>query len=121
MKKILSFLLPIAIVIVAVVLYIFIPAIQEWVLRMSEGWKGALVLLAAGVLLGGYYVVVMGFRGRAMRYAIAVIIFTMVCIWLIANWEWFTTLLESHLGVWGMSGVLLLLCAIVGVCMWWLF
>ena len=99
MNKLLTYLLPVAIVIVAVLLYLFIPAINEWVLRVSRGWQGALWLVGMSVALALYYALLMGFRGRALGYAIAVILFTAVCIWLLANWEWFTAMLEAHLGV----------------------
>ena len=115
MNTLLKYLLPVGIVVVAVLLYLFIPAINAWVLRMSRGWQGALWLLGAGILLGIYYAFVMGFRGKALGYAIAVIVFTAVCIWLIANWEWFTAFLELHLGTWGMIGVLLVIIIIVGI------
>lgn len=110
-----TYLLPVAIIIVAVLLYLFIPSINAWVIRMSSGWKGALFLTGAGIVLGVYYALIMGFRGKVLGYAIAVIIFTAVCIWLIANWEWFTDLLQTHLGSWGMVGVLLVLCLVVGL------
>lgn len=115
MNKLMTYLLPVAIIIVAVLLYLFIPSINAWVIRMSSGWKGALFLTGAGIVLGVYYALIMGFRGKALGYAIAVIIFTAVCIWLIANWEWFTDLLQTHLGSWGMVGVLLVLCLVVGL------
>lgn len=115
MNKLLTYLLPVGIVVVAVLLYLFIPAINAWVLRMSRGWQGALYLTGAGVLLALYYALLMGFRGRALGYAIAVILFTAVCIWLLANWEWFTDMLQTHLGTWGMIGVLLVLCLFVGL------
>lgn len=121
MNKLLSYIIPAVIVIVAVLLYFFIPAINEWVLQICKGWRGMLILFAVGVLLTIYYAVMMGFRGKMLGYAIAVIIFTATCIWLLANWEWFTTMLETHLGVWGMTGVLIFLIAIVGICMLILF
>ena len=115
MNTLLKYLLPVFIIVVAVLLYLFIPTINAWVVRMSRGWQGALYLTGAGILLGVYYAFVMGFRGKALWYAIGVIVFTAVCIWLIANWDWFTDLLQTHLGTWGMIGVLLALCALVGL------
>lgn len=116
-----KYIIPVGIVIIAVLLYFFIPAINDWVIRMSKGWKGVLILGGAGVVLAVYYAVMMGFRGRVLGYAIAVIAFTATCIWLLANWNWFTAMLENHLGVWGMSGILLLLCLAVWLCMQFLF
>ena len=115
MNTILKYLLPVGIVVVAVLLYLFIPAINAWVLRMSRWWQGALYLTGAGVLLAIYYAWVMRFRGKALLYAIGVILFTAGCIWLLANWEWFTDMLQTHLGTWGMIGVLLVLCLLVGL------
>ena len=115
MNTLLKYLLPVVIIVVAVLLYLFIPTINAWVVRMSRGWQGALYLTGAGILLGVYYAFVMGFRGKALWYAIGVIVFTAICIWLIANWDWFTDLLQTHLGTWGMIGVLLALCALVGL------
>lgn len=114
-NNLLKYLLPVAIVTIAVLLYIFIPSINAWVLRMSKGWQGAVFLLGAGILLAVYYTWVMRFRGRALVYAIGVIVFTAVCIWLLANHEWFFDLLQTHLGTWGMIGVLLVLCAILAL------
>ena len=113
--KLIAYLVPVAVIVVAVLLYLFIPSINAWVIRMSHGWQGAVYLLIAGILLGVYYALVMRFRGKALAYAIGVIIFTAVCIWLIANWDWFTDLLQTHLGTWGMIGVLQALCALVGL------
>ena len=115
MNTLLKYLRPVGIIVVAVLLYLFIPAINAWVLRMSRGWQGALYLTGAGVLLALYYALLMGFRGRALGYAIAVILFTAGCIWLLANREWFTDMLQTHLGTWGMIGVLLVLCLFVGL------
>ena len=121
MNTFLKYLLPIGIVVIAVLLYLFIPTIKDWVLHISQGAKGAVILYASGVVLATYYAVVMGFRGNALVYAIAVIIFTATCIWLIANFDWFTEMLKSHFGVWGMTGLLLLLCLVVGICIIILF
>ena len=114
-NMLLKYLLPVAIIVVAVLLYLFIPAINAWVIRMSHGWQGAVLLLGAGIVLAIYYAWVMRFRGKALVYAIGVIIFTAVCIWLIANWTEFTDFLQAHLGTWGMIGVLLVLIVLVAL------
>ncbi len=119
-SKLIEYLLPVALVIVAVVLYFALPSIQDFVVRISKGWKGGLILLGAGYLLGLYYAYVMGFRGRKLIYAIFVIVFTVTCIWLAVNfdmvWEW----LQMHVGTWGTIGIVLLLCALVGIGMMFL-
>ncbi len=114
-KKLLEYLFPVAIIIVAVVLYVFAPTIKDFVARHIVGWKGGVLLLVAGYLLGAYYALVMGFRGKALAYAIFVIIFTFTCIWLAVNfdmvWDW----LVASIGIWGTIGIVLVLCALVGL------
>ena len=43
------------------------------------------------------------------------------CIWALINWNEFTTMLENHLGVWGMSGIVLAIALVVWICMKILF
>ena len=44
MNSLIKYLLPIAIIVVAVLLYLFIPSINAWVIRISKGWQGAVYL-----------------------------------------------------------------------------
>ena len=81
----------------------------------------ALIIGAIGLLLLLYFIVFMGYRGKALVYAIMVILFTGFCIWGIINWDEFTALLENNLGVWGMSGIVLGIALIVWLCMHFLF
>jgi len=113
--KLITALVIIACVIVAVLLYFFIPAMQEFVLRQSRGWRGMLWLGGFGVLLGLYFAIGLGYRGKALWYAIFVILFTAVCIWFIANWDTFNAFLESHLSGWGRAGVFLIIIILVGL------
>lgn len=111
--KLIAYLLPVGIVIVAVVLYIFIPSITAFVARNAVGLRGGIILVVAGWLLGIYYAYVMGFRGKALAYAIGVIIFTITCIWLAVNfdmvWDW----LVAAVGIWGTIGITLVMCLFV--------
>jgi len=115
-EKLIEYLLPVAIVIVAVALYILVPVINDFVARKAVGWKGGLMLAGAGYLLGLYYAYIMGFRGKALVYAIMVIVFTVTCIWLAVNfdmvWDW----LQNTIGNWGTIAIVLVLCLFV-----WLF
>ena len=81
----------------------------------------ALIIGAVGLLLTAWFIGVMGYRGKALVYGILVILFTGFCIWCIINWSELTALLENSLGTWGMIGVLLVLCAVVGICIMCLF
>lgn len=81
----------------------------------------ALIIGSVAILLLAYFIGVLGYRGKALVYAIMVILFTGFCIWGIINWNEFTALLENHLGVWGMSGIVLLIALVVWLCMHFLF
>ena len=75
----------------------------------------ALIIGSVGILLTAWFIVVMGYRGKALIYGILVILFTGFCIWCIINWSEFTALLENTLGTWGMIGVLLAICLFVWI------
>ncbi len=81
----------------------------------------ALIIAAVGLLLLTYFIGVLGYRGKALVYAIMVILFTGFCIWGVINMNEFSDFLKEHLGVWGMSGILLLIALAVWLCMHFLF
>lgn len=81
----------------------------------------ALIIGAIGALLTLYFVVFLHHRGKALVYTIMLILFTGFCIWALINWNEFTTMLENHLGVWGMSGIVLAIALVVWICMKILF
>lgn len=81
----------------------------------------ALIISAIGLLLTAFFIGIVGYRGKALIYCIAVILFTGFCIWAIINWDAFTAFLQDRLGVWGMSGVVLLIALVVWLCIHILF
>jgi hypothetical protein len=81
----------------------------------------ALIILGVALLLTAWFAGVMKYRGKKLLYGILVIIFTAFCIWGIINWEEFTAILENRFGVWGMSGIVLVIALVVWLCMHFLF
>lgn len=80
----------------------------------------ALIITAVGLLLTAWFIF-MGYRGRTLVYGILVIIFTGLCIWALINIDTISVFLREHLGVWGMSGVFLLIALAVWLCIHFLF
>lgn len=95
---------------VAIIAYLAIPSINAFFFRISAGWLGLLVLLALGALLFLWYNKLYHLEGKTLFYVICVILFTVFCIWMIANHEMIFALLEATLGTWGMIGVLIVFC-----------
>ena len=110
-----KYIFPLILVAVGVATYFLVPYVNQWVAEHIQGFWGLFWLALAGVLLWLWFYIGLGFRGSALKYATIVILFTAMCLWLIANWEWFTAFLELHLGTWGMTGVLLVIIVIVGI------
>ncbi len=92
---------------------IFWPVIKNWLYTALAGLRGALILYGIGIALFAYFAFFMEYRGRSLIYCLLLIIFAFSCIWLIFNFEMFSAFLEQHLGVWGMTGVLLVLSFLV--------
>ena len=80
----------------------------------------ALIITAVGLLLTAWFIF-MGYRGRTLVYGILVIIFTGLCVWALINIDTISVFLREHLGVWGMSGVFLLIALAVWLCIHFLF
>ena len=108
-----KYIFPVLLIAAGIAAYLFFPVLIDWVAAHIQGLWGVLWLAIAGAALWLWLYFGMGFRGGGMKYATLVILFTAVCIWLVANWGWFTDYLEMHLGQWGMIGVLLLIVVIV--------
>ena len=80
----------------------------------------ALIIAAVGLLLTAWFIL-LGYRGRTLVYGIMVIVFTGLCIWALINIDTISVFLREHFGVWGMSGVFLLIALAVGLCIHFLF
>ena len=94
----------------AIIAYAAVPRVNQFFFEISAGWLGLVILLALGALLFLWYSKLYNMSRKAKFYVISVILFTIFCIWTLANHEVIFTALEDTLGVWGMSGVLLALC-----------
>lgn len=81
----------------------------------------ALIIGAVGLLLTAWFIGVMGYRGKALVYGIMVIVFTGLCIWALINMNEISVFLREHFGVWGMSGIFLLIALAVWLCIHFLF
>ena len=79
------------------------------------------LVIIAGIALFFYFWRGRGFKGKTLRYAVAVIIFTAIALIGLINHELIFAFLEEHLGTWGTTGVLLLFCAVFGLAMYILF
>ena len=80
----------------------------------------ALIITAVGLLLTAWFIL-LGYRGRTLVYGIMVIVFTGLCIWALINIDTISVFLREHFGVWGMSGVFLLIALAVWLCIHFLF
>ena len=81
----------------------------------------AIIIAFIGLALAGWFFGFMGYRGKTLMYGITVIVFTGACIWTLINIDEISVLLREHLGVWGMSGVFLLIALTVWLCIKFLF
>lgn len=84
-----------------------IPRVQVFLLRILSGGMGLVYLLAAGVLLTGW-LLILGFRGKALRYALLILIFTILCIWLVINFDLVWNSMVHTLGLWPTIFIVLL-------------
>ena len=75
------------------------PRVQEFLLRILTGGMGLVYLLAAGVLLTVWFLF-LGFRGKTLRYALIILLFTIVCIWLVINFDLVWDSMVHTIGLW---------------------
>ena len=97
-----------------------VPRVQDFLLRILSGGMGLVYLLAAGVLLTGW-LLILGFHGKALRYALLILIFTILCIWLAINIDLVWNSMVHTLGLW--PTILIVLLGAIGlwVLIYWLF
>ena len=81
----------------------------------------ALIIAAVGLLLALWFVFGMGYRGKKLVYCILVILFTGLCLWGLINIDEIEILLRDSVGVWGTSGIFLLIALAVWLAMKFLF
>ena len=92
-------LLAIGLVVVGVATYFLIPYAQAWFNKILTGWKGLVILLGAAVVLEGWFLI-LGFRGKALLYALGILLFTILCIWLAINFDLVWDAMVNTLGLW---------------------
>jgi hypothetical protein len=97
-----------------------VPRVQDFLLRILSGGMGLVYLLAASVLLTGW-LLILGLHGKALRYALIILIFTILCIWLAINMDLVWNSMVHTLGLW--PTILMVLLGAIGlwVLIYWLF
>lgn len=89
----------IALFIVGVLTYILVPSVMAFFDRVLVGWKGLVYLMAGGLVLEAWFLI-MGFRGKALIYALMVLVVTILCIWLYINFDLVWDSMTRTLGLW---------------------
>lgn len=120
MKIFLKFL-PILLVLAGVILWFAIPVAADWVLAHTKGFIGLGLLSVAGLGIMLYFALVLKFSRKSLLYALGVVVFVIITIWLLANHEAIFAWMDVHLGSWGTVGVLLIFCLVFYIVMRILF
>jgi hypothetical protein len=92
-------LLAIALVAVGVLSYFAVPAVQTFFERVLSGWKGLVYLLGGALVLEAWFLI-LGYRGKSLLYALGILLFTMLCIWLALNFDLVWNSMAATLGLW---------------------
>ncbi|MBR3290951.1 MAG: hypothetical protein IKI66_02065 [Bacteroidales bacterium] len=98
-RKIGGTLIVIALVVVGFISYFAVPVVQAFFERVLVGWKGLACLLGGALVLEAWFLII-GYRGKALLYALGVLIFTILCIWLAINFDMVWDSMVSTLGLW---------------------
>ena len=92
-------LIAIGLVVLGVIVCLVIPAFQDRVKEALVGWKGLVYLLGAALVLEAWFLI-LGFRGKALLYALGILVFTILCIWLAINFDLVWDAMVNTLGLW---------------------
>ena len=92
-------LLAIALVAVGVLSYFAVPAVQTFFERVLSGWKGLVYLLGGALVLEAWFLI-LGYRGKSLLYALGILLFTILCIWLALNFDLVWNSMTATLGLW---------------------
>ena len=111
---------PACLALLGIVVVACVPRVQVFLLRILSGGMGLVYLLAASVLLTGW-LLILGLHGKALRYALIILIFTILCIWLAINMDLVWNSMVHTLGLW--PTILIVLLGAIGlwVLIYWLF
>ena len=108
-RKMYGTLFAIGLFIVGVVSYFFIPYLQAWFEKVLTGWHGLVYLLGGAVVLEAWFLI-LGYRGKALLYALGILVFTILCIWLALNFDLVWDSMVNTLGLWPTILIVLLGC-----------
>ena len=98
-RKLYGTLIAIGLVVVGVASYFFIPYLQAWFERVLTGWRGLVYLLGGAFVLEAWFLI-LGYRGKALLYALGILLFTILCIWLALNFDLVWDSMVNTLGLW---------------------
>ena len=98
-RKMYGTLIAIGLVVVGVARYFFIPYLQAWFERVLTGWRGLVYLLGGAFVLEAWFLI-LGYRGKALLYALGILLFTILCIWLALNFDLVWDSMVNTLGLW---------------------
>ena len=105
-------LVSVCLALVGIAVIAIIPQVQAFFLRLLSGGKGLLYLLAAGILLTGWFLL-LGVRGKALRYALLILVFTLLCLWLAINLDLVWDSMVHTIGLW--PTIIIVLLGAIGV------
>ena len=105
-------LVSVCLALVGIAVIAIIPQVQAFFLRLLTGGKGLLYLLAAGILLTGWFLI-LGVRGKTLRYALLILVFTLLCLWLAINLDLVWNSMVHTIGLW--PTIIIVLLGAIGV------
>lgn len=111
-RQVMLVLTSVCLALLGIVVIAIVPRVQQFFLRLFTGGMGLVYLLAAGALLTGWFLI-LGFRGKALRYALFILVFTLLCIWLAINLDLVWNSMVHTLGLW--PTILIALLGAIGV------
>ena len=105
-------LIAIGVVVIGVIVCLVIPAFHDRVKEALVGLKGLVYLLGAALVLEAWFLII-GYRGKALLYALLILIFTIMCIWLAINFDLVWDSMIHTLGTWPTIIITLLGCLVL--------
>ena len=98
-RKMYGTLIAIGLVVAGVASYFLIPYLQAWFERVLTGWHGLVYLLGGAFVLEAWFLI-LGYRGKALLYALGILVFTILCIWLALNFDLVWDSMVNTIGLW---------------------
>ena len=92
-------IIAIGVVVAAAIAYFAIPYLQAWFEKVLTGWHGLVYLLGGAVVLEAWFLI-LGYRGKALLYALGILLFTILCIWLALNFSLVWDSMVNTIGLW---------------------